>query len=256
MARDPQPSEKNYWIIKWLAAQGPAEWHGVAETWGWGDGVEAPLRWIIQQPDCDRATAATIFWLSEPSYYLAYEGDYEHPIKIMDLEIIERWRAGLYKSSRFDFGGDYMDEHRDGWVKKFDIPESLADPIEGTEAFPGFEKGFPIEIDVAWYNAMGKEPPDWFLERHDLLWDGEKIVGDVPAADLGQMRLTRAGKMTASEVAGAREALADVRTSFSPDDTATRIRALRSKIGEGNETTSEPVNDPRLSSWIRRLFGR
>jgi len=256
MNDSPQPSQRTYWIIEWLGRQGPAEWHGLAETWGWGDGVEAPLRWIIQQPDCDRGTAATIFWLSEPSYYLNQGDDYEHPTKSMALEIIERWRAGLYKSGKFDFGGDYMDEHRDGWIKKFDIPESLADPIEGTEAFPAFINGLPVEIDIAWYNGLGKEPPDWFLDRHGLLWDGEKIVGETPPTDLGPMCLTRSGKMSASHVNEAREALAEVRVDFATENARTRIRALRAQHNDNGEADPEYPGRSGLLTWMGKILGR
>jgi hypothetical protein len=49
----------------WLRAGGPQQWHDAAENWNWDMGT-APLRWIVSQPDCDRATALSIFYLGEP----------------------------------------------------------------------------------------------------------------------------------------------------------------------------------------------
>jgi len=60
-------------MLEWLASKGPSEWHGVADAWHWEKGVW-PLAWIIQQPDCDAATAALIYWCSRPQDLYKVEG--------------------------------------------------------------------------------------------------------------------------------------------------------------------------------------
>jgi len=49
----------------WLKERGPNDWHEVANAYNW-DREIAPLVWIVSQPTCDRATAATLFWRSSP----------------------------------------------------------------------------------------------------------------------------------------------------------------------------------------------
>ncbi len=208
-------SDKNFWIVDWLSRQGPAEWHGFADQHSWSDGC-AIHHWIIQQPNCDRATAANVFWLSEPSYYLDGAND-SHPIAQMDMEIIERWKSGLYSTARFDFGGDYMDEHRDNMVNMsrpdtHHIPASLAQPITGTESYPYFDHGMPVEIDINWHNASGKEPSAYFLEKNGLAWDGTKIIGEPAPLDTRSEGLERAGKLKSEEIKAINKALQTSKT--------------------------------------------
>jgi hypothetical protein len=173
---------RNHFIIQWMAKQGPAEWHGVAERWRWQDGIE-PLIWIIRQEYCDRATAASLFWISEPFFYMLDDVNADHEIADLEREIIFRWNSGQYKTKRFEFTHDYLEGAHETWTALsrtrtgVEIPDSLGEPISGREAYPVFIDGLPPEIDVAWYNANNACPPDWFLERYQLTWDGEKIQG-------------------------------------------------------------------------------
>jgi hypothetical protein len=238
-------SNRRYWIIEWLSRQGPPEWHGYSEKHNW-DGSCAELHWIIQQPECDRATAANIFWLSEPTYYL--DGEHDHdPVAQMDLEIVERWSSGFYTTSRFAFGGDYMDEHRPDMMMTIgsgghEIPASLGEPIEGGEPFPLFHE-LPVEIDVNWHNATGKEPSRGFLERNGLSWDGSKIVGTAPAFQPARQVVERPGKLTGSQLSQINEALppssfysaASAPGDLSRDEVSARMRRLRERSQEGSD---------------------
>lgn len=61
--------EEQLWVerqIAWLQGVSPEEWHRVALDFNWGNRLDA-LYWIVQQPECDRATALTIFWLAQPT---------------------------------------------------------------------------------------------------------------------------------------------------------------------------------------------
>ena len=62
-------------VIEWLARKGPREWHGVAAHWNWDQGVE-PLLWVLEQPDCDKGTALSVFWACDPYDQM----DERHPL--------------------------------------------------------------------------------------------------------------------------------------------------------------------------------
>lgn len=55
--------------IDWLKNASPDDWHRVALDFNWDERID-PLRWIVEQPECDKATALTIFWLGQPAYFL------------------------------------------------------------------------------------------------------------------------------------------------------------------------------------------
>ena len=56
-------------LIGWMSQQTPVHWHAVARQWHVEHGIE-PLEWILSQPDCDRATAAMLFWRATPETIL------------------------------------------------------------------------------------------------------------------------------------------------------------------------------------------
>jgi hypothetical protein len=101
------------------AVSGPEDWHRLALFGNWDvvDGRE--WHWIASRPDCDRATALAIFWMSTPEYYLDFATrDAVPEINRVhwDLEelIRTRWLAGVYTRARFAF-----DLERDCWPRDF-----------------------------------------------------------------------------------------------------------------------------------------
>jgi hypothetical protein len=177
-----QPDDLDYWIIDWLSKRSPAYWHGLAIGWNWDDGV-TPLHWIVQQPACDRATAALIFWLSSPDFHLKNEKREHYDGEELVFQIIDRWRSGQYVSGNFSFGtnelnlgGGGMNEFRREVVKKFKLPSNLAHPVTGTKAVPLIDGGLlPKEIYIFWHNATGKKDPDFF-EMFEDTWRRQKEI--------------------------------------------------------------------------------
>jgi hypothetical protein len=55
--------------IDWLSKASPDDWHRAALDFEWHHPLE-PLLWIVSQPDCDKATALTIFWKANPQNFL------------------------------------------------------------------------------------------------------------------------------------------------------------------------------------------
>ena len=59
--------------IEFMSTRSPDLWHRFADGVNWDRSLEG-LYWVVRQPECDRATAALIFWKGEPSGY-DYEDD-------------------------------------------------------------------------------------------------------------------------------------------------------------------------------------
>lgn len=69
---DTAMGEEELWLerhIAWLKDASPEDWHRVALDFNWDNRIDS-LLWIVQQPECDKATALTIFWLAQPTCYL------------------------------------------------------------------------------------------------------------------------------------------------------------------------------------------
>ena len=97
-------------FARWLiATPDPDAWHIVAMNWNWDYG-HAPLSWIIQQDNCDIATALEVFFLADPSYYFQYGNDRSsvpadwHLVMFDFLaKIRQRLAQGFYRRSEIAF---------------------------------------------------------------------------------------------------------------------------------------------------------
>lgn len=154
-------NKREYWIIDWLSRQGPAEWHGYVERHQWDGESTAPLKWIVAQPDCDAATALTIFWMAEPDYYLDGEHD-DNPEAQLLLAIAARWQGEGFPRRRFAFDEGCPEVLGRISAGPHKVPASMAEPVEGDEDFTWFDS-VPAEIDIAWHHANGREPPAYLL---------------------------------------------------------------------------------------------
>lgn len=98
--------------VEWLAAADPDDWHRVALDFNWDEPLYL-LYWIVQQDNCDIATALDIFWKGQPTYWLAEEGeDKEKPNgwsylnRKMCIYIANRVRVRGYRRSEIAFSPD------------------------------------------------------------------------------------------------------------------------------------------------------
>lgn len=93
---------------KWLKQASPDERHMAACRWNWDYGL-APLIWIIRQPDCDIATALTIYFACNPAYHLEFCGDRDKVVSVnLDgfdflMELKNRVETNFYKHSDIAF---------------------------------------------------------------------------------------------------------------------------------------------------------
>jgi Domain of unknown function (DUF4274) len=95
-------------MIAWLTQRGPDDWHFVASKLNWDCSMDV-IRWILDQRQCDKATAATMFWASAPDYYLAFPNRAAldaDPIARVNIggfdftaRLVERWNSGFYSRS-------------------------------------------------------------------------------------------------------------------------------------------------------------
>ncbi len=143
-------------VLAWLATTGAEDWHRSAETWNFDDGT-APLEWIVEQPDCDAATALLIFWRCQPGEWAAmypnrsactdphHGAEYDLAVKIK-----RHWLAGRYPQKRFryDPGAEWgvvpgeidAKGHRD-----LETPVAMTFPVEGRNVDSRrFGEGLPL----------------------------------------------------------------------------------------------------------------
>lgn len=97
--------------IAWLEAADPDDWHRVALDFNWSEQLFL-LDWIVRQRDCDIATALTIFWQGEPSFWLDTKAKAGEPDGYGDLNaalciyIAARVADGGYGRSEIAFRPD------------------------------------------------------------------------------------------------------------------------------------------------------
>ncbi|HEX8366354.1 MAG TPA: DUF4274 domain-containing protein [Allosphingosinicella sp.] len=127
-----------------LREMGPDGWHRVA-LYANRDFVEPEVwRWIVAQPDCDRATALAIFWQAGPDYYVAFaDRESVPPVNRDGYELVtsirDRWLAGAYRRAElaFDRTRDAAPVDLDALERRYGdrvarmIPPSMRAPLPG-----------------------------------------------------------------------------------------------------------------------------
>jgi len=116
--------------------------------WNWDDGHE-PLRWILQQPQCDAGTALYIYWHASPTWFCQFKNREEvevgHDWALADydfiIEIESRYLKGFYTRQEIAFDpanvdapGDDLTINHTGVAPRRDIPEVMTRQSPGTPA--------------------------------------------------------------------------------------------------------------------------
>jgi len=128
-------------FAKWLMQEStPDDWHRFVPNWNWDYGIE-PLLWIIQQRDCDRATALTAFYWTRPGEFLDGRAEVQpYSLDEFDLinEVRQRFLDGFYTRSSLAFDGAlafreeaYVYEDSDVEAVNRAIPEAMRAVIPG-----------------------------------------------------------------------------------------------------------------------------
>lgn len=108
----------------------------LAQNYNWDDGDEV-LSWIIEDPKCDKGTAALIFWTAEPDFYLQRTEenirDYQKSTFLLLKRIVEKFHNKEFKKARLKFDPTAMVKEMD-WHKvssEWVIPDELKKPTRG-----------------------------------------------------------------------------------------------------------------------------
>jgi Domain of unknown function (DUF4274) len=128
-------------FARWLMQEStPDDWHRFVPNWNWDYGIE-PLLWIVQQKECDRATALTAFYWTRPGEFLGERAEVKpYALDSFDLinEIRQRFLAGFYARSSLAFDGArafreeaYVDESDDVEAVDRAIPQMMRAIIPG-----------------------------------------------------------------------------------------------------------------------------
>jgi hypothetical protein len=142
-------------VIRYLEKGDYITWYKVATAWNWDWNPWIALKWIIDTPDCDRGTALTIFWYSEPDYCLIGK---ERPFPDSDdrflfpLYILTKWKRGDFTQNRIAFPGPGDGGMSDRWIGRrqqvrdqslllpgLEIPQDMVDRIPGLDVEKGEE---------------------------------------------------------------------------------------------------------------------
>ncbi len=103
-------------VIDWLKERGSDDWHRLTLGWNWDIGM-SPLKWIVEQPECDKATALQVFWHSGADNVAARSNiddakqHYCEEAWPVLKGIAERWTNGGFTRSELAFSSpEQMDE--------------------------------------------------------------------------------------------------------------------------------------------------
>jgi hypothetical protein len=154
-------------FLAWLQENGADEWHRWAISWNWDHGTEL-FEWIVDQPNCDRGTALSLYYNAQPDFYTRYasveaiDGIHSESVDLM-MRICERWREGAYQTYAYQpvwsvievLAQDEKAKLALAAAVPWDVPDDLA--RTGVQGEPNeFERtidGVPVEM----LRALGEE---------------------------------------------------------------------------------------------------
>jgi hypothetical protein len=98
--------------VAWLARQRAPVRDCIAVHWHWETDL-AILKWLVEQPDCDAGTAASVFWLSGAAEdYVPFgsdEPESEDDLLVAGIEDVigRRFTAGDFTRAEYGFDADW-----------------------------------------------------------------------------------------------------------------------------------------------------
>ncbi|MBH5329428.1 DUF4274 domain-containing protein [Eikenella sp. S3360] len=123
----------------------PAELHYLQEQHNW-DGDNTLLQWIAESPLCSRATALTMFWLSNPHNFQSQALD-SNPNSNTDNQIFQllqtimaNYTQGFYCETAHHF------DPTPYCTESLIIPDSLSQPSQGEEPYLYWEESEVAEL--------------------------------------------------------------------------------------------------------------
>ena len=168
-------------LTTWLKDKDPDVWFVITDYLNW-DNSKHVVKWIVKQPQCDKANVAKIFWGASPSFHACeiasgkgVPGWATESWSLIEI-ILDNWRRGFYQRAELAWPDDsgqasigyYLREVAavPGAQSALDIPPDLFGP------FPGRQPHIPPELT-----------PQENAELWDMLKRQGTFAGSRPGSD-------------------------------------------------------------------------
>jgi len=165
-------------MIGWLSGRSPVVWHAFVTRYMNRETAMPVGFWIARQPDCDCATAAALFFGSDPARCVRNPGVRQENCDLIEL-ILENWEAGYYRQSRI---AQDLSVWRANLTALYDalnetmgdsplrIPDAFLGPFSGiAAAFPQGDEPETNPYVWALLSALGTEVPNAL----DARWEAD-----------------------------------------------------------------------------------
>lgn len=178
----------------WVKNQDPDVWFVTLDHLNWDNSVPL-LKWIVRQPQCDKALAARIFWLADPAFFACRiasgEGvpSWSESWPLIET-ILQNWRRGFYQRSELAWPDD------EGLA-------SIASYSRNVAEVPGADRALDIPPDMfgPFRGRKPSVPPEMTPQENAELWDMFKRqgswVGPRPGSDQWQAEREKAARAAA-----------------------------------------------------------
>jgi len=150
-------------LSTWLKQQDPDIWFATTRYLNWDNSFRT-LKWIVSQPQCDKANAAEIFWSAGPAYRACQlaKGQQLRPDEggeLIEL-VLGNWRRGFYQRSELAWPSDGNSA-------------SIAYFRRETAAVPGAASALdiPPEMFGRFNGRAPNVPPECTPQENVELWD-------------------------------------------------------------------------------------
>ncbi|WP_245495507.1 DUF4274 domain-containing protein [Rhizobium ruizarguesonis] len=204
-------------MIDWLTGRSPDARHAIAQDLNF-DFAEDVFEWILTQPDCDLATAASYFWRTEP-FDLLENSAYRSEDSMTVQRLIDRVNAGFYSRSEIFYGGQ---EPREGE----EVDSSTLEEAELLREFAHDHKAsnLPWTLPEALVPPFGhravrisdEEDPDKSEELRKLFAGLGTGSGLIPAEAMGADQPPGKMPQPAQQFTVGKKAAASSRSPFTP----------------------------------------
>lgn len=145
-------------MIDWLADKNPDVWFEVTQHLNW-DSSGRVLDWIISQPRCDKANAASVFWGANPLYYLRGDTVKRDSEGFLLLDkVLRNWKAEFYTRAELAWSEDWRAQYSEAVAARRDqddplsIPNDLLGPLHGRA--PNVPDDMRAENNVDLYDLL------------------------------------------------------------------------------------------------------
>lgn len=136
-------------LDEWINTLNAHTLHELAIRWNWDAGHEILVS-VLKHPDCDRATAMSLYALADPAYFETVSkkaDDNDEGCQVLN-EIAKGFEDGRFRKGRLaldtDFTLEELKEYRDerrtnGDLLFWDLPDRAFAPLSGRKHNPQYE---------------------------------------------------------------------------------------------------------------------